>query len=29
MFFFATMISYARSERTGNTRWHDRERRGF
>jgi hypothetical protein len=29
LFSLATMVSYSRSERRGNTRWHDRERRGF
>jgi hypothetical protein len=29
LFFGVTMWSYARSERRGNTRWADRERRGF
>lgn len=29
LFFGATMWSFARSERRGNSRWADRERRGF
>ena len=28
-FFVVVMLTYDRSERRGNTRWHDRERRGF
>ena len=29
VFFLGTLVAYARSERAGNTRWADRERRGF
>jgi fatty acid desaturase len=29
VFFIGTLAAYARSERAGNTRWADRERRGF
>jgi len=29
LFVLFVMVTYARSARRGNTRWHDRERRGF
>jgi fatty acid desaturase len=29
VFFIVTLAAYERSERAGNTRWADRERRGF